>query len=244
MNSEAADRESKSVASYEDIALEYYDHRRHPTCRDLRELSIRFLGPRLRAGLPDDGCLVEVGPGLSVLAPAAAATDALSRVILVDSSPRMLSYSSQWIASGARSVVASADATGLQSGTVSLIVSSLGDPYNRPGFWREVARLLKPGGRCLFTMPSFEWSSRFRSHSERHVAEFLGADGARLLMPSYVNDEVQQISIIEAAGLCVEERKAFGTELLDAEPAPKLLCIGPGDPVVSAYVVKARQQFP
>jgi hypothetical protein len=52
-----------------------------------------FLVPRLRAGLPKDGTLVEV-PGLSILAPQAAAQGALSRVILVDCSPRMLSYSS------------------------------------------------------------------------------------------------------------------------------------------------------
>src|SRR5260370_429125 len=140
MNRSTIGQVSERVDSYEDIAFEYYDHHRHPTCRDLRQLSMRFLVPHLRAALPKSGSLVEVGPGLSILAPEAAAAGALSRVILIDNSRHMLAYSSRWISCGARSVVAQADATGLPSGTVSLIVSSLGDPYNSPGFWREVAR--------------------------------------------------------------------------------------------------------
>src|SRR6478609_1081030 len=114
------------LASYEDIALEYYDDQRHPTCRDLRELSKKFLVPHLRAALPKSGSLVEIGPGTSILAPEAASANALSRVILIDNSSGMLSYSGRWISCGARSVVAQADATGLPSGTVSLIVSALG----------------------------------------------------------------------------------------------------------------------
>jgi hypothetical protein len=233
------DQISESAASYDDIAPEYYDHRRHPTCRDLRELSVRFLVPHLRAGLPHDGSLVEVGPGMSILAPEAAAVGALSRVIMLDTSPDMLSYSSRWLTGGARSVVASADATGLSSGTASLIVSSLGDPYNSPLFWREVARLLNPGGRCLFTTPSFEWSSNFRPHGQRHVAEFVRADGVCLLLPSYVQSEGEQVRMIENAGLIVEDRLGFGTEMLDGEPAPKLVCVGRNIPVISAYAVKA-----
>lgn len=230
---------STSVAYYEDIAAEYYDHRLHPTCRDLRKLSDQFFCSHLLAGLPDDGDLVEMGPGASTLAPVAAAIGTLSRVILVDSSRRMLSYSDRWIAAGARSVVAPAEATGLCSGSASLIVSSLGDPYNIPEFWTEVARLLKPNGRCLFTTPSFEWSSQFRSGGVQEVAEFLRSDGARLFMPSYVSNETDQVMMIEAAGLFVDGREAFGTELLSTEPAPKLLCVSEGTPVVSAYIVEA-----
>jgi hypothetical protein len=138
-------------------------------------------------------------------------------------------------------VAASADATGLRSGTVSLIVSSLGDPHNGPGFWRDVARLLATGSTCLFTTPSFEWSSSFRTNGDRDVAEFARADGTRLFMPSNVSKEGEQVTMIEAAGLLVEDRRGFGTELLSRDPAPKLLCIRPSAPVVSAYVVRARR---
>jgi SAM-dependent methyltransferase len=239
MNRTATGQVSDRVASYEDIAFEYYDHHRHPTCRDLRELSMRFLVPRLRAALPESGSLVEMGPGVSILASHAAAAGALSRVILVDSSPRMLSYSSRWISCGARSVVAQAHATGLPSGTVSLIVSSLGDPYNSPAFWREVARLLNRDGTCLFTTPSFDWSSTFRLEKQHDLAEFLRTDGARLLLPSNISNEREQVKMIENAGLLVEDRQGIGTEMLDTEPAPKLLCVRPSTPVIAAYVVRA-----
>jgi SAM-dependent methyltransferase len=238
MNRTVTDLMTEHAASYEEVASEYYDERRHPTCRDLRQLSARFLVPLLRAGLPPTGDLVEVGPGLSILAPEAAAADALSQLILVDSSPSMLSYSKRWITRGARSVVSPAEATGLPSGSASLIVSSLGDPYNGPGFWREVARLLTPDGKCLFTTPSFEWSSSFRSEGEREVAEFLRGDGVRLLMPSHVKSEEEQVRMIESAGLSVQDRASFGTGMLETDPAPKLLCVAPSTPVLSAYVVR------
>ena len=203
-------------------------------------VSKKFLVPHLRAALPKSGSLVEIGPGTSILAPEAASANALSRVILIDNSSGMLSYSGRWISCGARSVVAQADATGLPSGTVSLIVSALGDPYNGPEFWSEVARLLNRDGVCLFTTPSFEWSSTFRSDKQNKIAEFLRADGAQLFMPSYVYSEDEQAKIIENAGLLVVDRKGVGTEMLDTKPAPKLLCVKASTPVVSAYVVRRQ----
>jgi SAM-dependent methyltransferase len=239
MNSSMTDLMTKQLSSYEDVASEYYDASRHPTCRDLRQLSAEFLVPLLRAGLPPIGSLVETGPGMSILAPEAAAANALSRVTLVDSSPAMLAYSNKWVTRGAHGVVSSAEVTGLPSESASLIVSSLGDPYNGPGFWREVARLLTPEGKCLFTIPSFEWSSSFRSGGERQVAEFLRGDGVRLLMPSHVWSEEEQVQMIEAAGLHVKNRVSYGTEMLKTQPAPKLLCVKRGTPVLAAYVVTA-----
>jgi hypothetical protein len=77
------------------------------------------------------------------------------------------------------------------------------------------------------------------ANGEREVAEFLRADGARLLMPSHVSQVEEQVKMIEAAGLFVEDRRGFATEILETKPAPKLLCIGPSTRVVSAYVVRA-----
>ena len=102
-----------------------------------------------------------------------------------------------------------------------------------------MARLLKRDGTCLFTTPSFEWSSTFRLDKQHDVAEFLRADGARLFMPSYVNNEDEQVKMIEDAGLLVVDRQGLGTEMLDTKPAPKLLCVKLSTPVISAYVVKA-----
>jgi hypothetical protein len=45
--------------------------------------------------------------------------------------------------------------------------------------------------------------------------------------------------MIQAAGLYVKDRSAFGTEMLGTVPAPKLRCVGPRTPVVTAYVVRS-----
>jgi ubiquinone/menaquinone biosynthesis C-methylase UbiE len=234
----ATEQTSVWSASYQDIAQEYYDRVQHPTCYSLRQLSEKFITSHMRRGFPASGILAEIGAGLSILAPEAEAVGSLSRVALVDHSPAMLSYSAHWIANGARAVLAEADATGLTASSASLIVSSLGDPYNKPRFWTEVSRVLTPGGVCLFTTPSFEWSSRFRTGEGRNFAEFARRDGARLLMPSYVWDEHEQRAMFEDAGLKVRERQAFGTSMIEGSAAPKLLCVSSSTPVVTAYLVQ------
>lgn len=227
------------LSQYEDLADEYYDRARHPTCWSMRELSALAHVPILRRGLPATGTLVEVGAGLSMLAPEAAEQGSLDRVVLLDSSPTMLGHSNCWIERGARGLVAPAEATGLPDRSSALILSSLGDPYNDAAFWREVARLLVPGGQCLFTTPSFEWASAFRRPEGTGAAEFLTRAGMRMDMPSHVLDRDDQIRLIEAAKLEVASFQSFGTGQLRGEVAPKLLCVSPSTPIIWAYSVRA-----
>jgi SAM-dependent methyltransferase len=228
--------ETEGMSDYQDIAAEYYDPLCHPTCRDLRDLSLLLLKPRLESIALSHGSLVEIGVGLSILAPTAAAHGLLGRVILLDRSQGMLDYSRQWITRGARALVASADATHLPSASVSVIVSSLGDPYNAPAFWTEVARILEPDGYCVFTAPSYEWSSCFRLDDQRDVAEFIRSDGKRLSLPSHVQPECDQVHMMEAAGLWVVKIASVGTAALGRPPAEKLTCISPDAPAVSCFI--------
>jgi SAM-dependent methyltransferase len=227
------------ISQYEDLADEYYDRLRHPTCWNMRELSALAVVPALCHGLPATGTLVEVGAGLSMLAPEADEQGFLDRVVLVDSSPTMLSHSKRWIGRGAHGLVAPAEGTGLPDRSAALIVSSLGDPYNDAAFWREVARLLAPGGQCLFTTPSFEWASAFRRPESTGAAEFLTRAGMRMNMPSRVFDRADQIRLIETARLEVASIQGFGTGHLRGEVAPKLLCVPPTTPIIWAYSVRA-----
>jgi SAM-dependent methyltransferase len=226
---------------YQEVASEYYDAFRHPTCRDLGTLSGQLLREGVKAALGGDLHLVEVGTGASLLAPVAAAKDVLDRVILIDSSAGMLSYSKAWESRGAELRVAAAADTGLPMASVSLLVSSLGDPYNEPRFWREVKRVLEPGGICLFTTPSFAWSSRFRTNEARHYAEFLRADGTALFMPSFIYEEAEQISMIEKEGLLVEACEGLGADALTGVVAPKLQCVERGTPIVTAYRITSQR---
>jgi len=226
------------VGTYRQVADEYYDAKLHPTCASLRELSEQYISEHLQAIETRFGAVLEVGAGRSVVAPllAAAAVD-LSCLTLIDSSVEMLSYSSSWADKGAKLIEASADATGLDGSSVSLIFSSLGDPYNTPAFWGEVARILEPNGVCHFTTPAFEWSTRFRAETDSEFAEFLLSGGSTLLLPSKILSVEDQLQMFAGAGLKVVA-SGFRTALdLSSIAAPKLLCVGSGVPLVRGFSV-------
>lgn len=227
------------LASYAEIADEYYDIRLHPTCASLRALSTAYLSSHLTKLTGTENVLLEVGAGKSLLAPAwQAAGNDLHRLILLDASAEMLAHSSCWEAAGARLITGSANATGLPSDSVDVLVSSLGDPYNETGFWREVRRILRPGGRAMFTAPAHEWALRFRSTEQRDVAEFARRDGAVLLMPSPVVTESTQVGLFMAAGLELIDATSLALGDLTSTPAPKLTCMEDDEPVLRGYVVQ------
>ncbi len=167
-----------TLATYDDVADEYYDKSLHPTCANFAELSERFFRRRLQPDSYKDKNVLEVGCGRSIVAEILVNNEiSLNGLTLLDSSPRMLSYSEQWQQRGASLVVADAQDTRLLSHSFHLIISSLGDPYNGAPFWSEIERLLMVGGACLFTTPSYEWAQRFRRGTDFHSAEFLRSDG-------------------------------------------------------------------
>ena len=229
-----------SVSTYEQIAEEYYDEFLHPTCKDLGKLSACLLNPLIERWFPTAGHLLEIGAGESTLAPISRKKGALERTVLLDSSPKMLAYSEVWEKLGACLLIASADTTGLPSNCASLIVSSLGDPYNSQSFWSEMKRLLGPDGRIIFTTPSYEWSTTFRPKEKLDVAEFLRGDGTQLFMPSYIYSKQEQFKIIEEAGLKCTDYRGVVTTSLGEIVAPKLQVIKPELPAVVAFVAVSK----
>jgi SAM-dependent methyltransferase len=228
-------------STYDDVAAEYYDAVRHPTCANFSELSATFLVPRIDKYAPASTAILEIGTGRSIVAPTMAAKKLpLSQVTLLDQSPRMLKHSLDWERRGARLLVANADNTGLPPASFQLIVSSLGDPYNDANFWQEVSRLLDSRGICLFTTPAREWSERFRADSDRRAAEFVLANGAKILVRSDIPSVASQSEMIGRAGLCLDETQALGAAQLSGPLSPKLLVDGQASPlpVVRGFAVK------
>nr|WP_237684448.1 class I SAM-dependent methyltransferase [Pseudaminobacter soli] len=202
-------------------------------------MSAAYLAPRIAQASGGARSLVEVGAGQSLLAPFwKAAGGDLRDVTLLDSSPSMLAYSAEWEQLGASLVVADATTTGLPAGSVDVLVSSLGDPYNSPAFWQEVSRILKPGGTCHFTSPAFEWAMAFRDEENLSTAEFLRADGAELLMPSPVYKQLDQLRMFAGAGLRLIDEEALTRQALASKPAPKLMCVPFDVPVVRGYSLR------
>jgi SAM-dependent methyltransferase len=229
------------AAAFDEVAAEYYDPSRHPTCANFRFATAL----RLEGWLEHyrDGCLCEVGCGKSLAAEILSRhNSSLPHVMLTDDSPLMLEYSSAWQAHGAQLKLASADELPFRSGSLQCLVSCLGDPYNTSAFWRESARVLGPHGTVFYSTPAYNWSRTFRQSETAHQAEFELADGRRVMIPSYIYPEVDQIRVVEEAGLRIKEISKVTLKDLHGQPlSPKLLLRrGLDAPVVTCFTaVKA-----
>ena len=229
------------LGTYEEIALEYYDSIRHPTCANFREASGYLLNEWLKQ-IHINGLLCEVGPGKSLLAELLDAQNIVfDRLILIDSSLSMLAYSNQWPNKGKHLILGDALKIPIASKSIELLVSSLGDPYNEYNdckFWKEVYRVLKPGGISFFTTPSYEWVSKFRSEGDMTIAEFELSDGRSAWVPSWIYPENKQLEIIMNNGLLVKEvAQVSRTALKSKFISPKILIGEPDLSIVTGYFI-------
>lgn len=221
--------------SYSDLASEYYDPVRHPTCANFREGSHNLVVSWLRRIATDRDDVLETGAGASLVAEwLEEEKRQIASLVVTDASQEMLRYSKR-PSLCFEMIVCDAQITPLASGSFDVVVASLGDPYNTLRFWKEAARLLRPDGHVLFTSPSFEWATQFRDRS--NAAEFILSDGRMIAVPSLIVASDDQRRMIEASGLALLDVQAFmDTELRSSPRSPKL-CPGP---IVSGYLAQKR----
>jgi SAM-dependent methyltransferase len=163
------------AATYEDLAGEYYDADRHPTCANFREASGLLTDAWLLADAKHARTFCEVGCGKSLMAETLQRGSMFDRLTLIDSSHSMLGYSEPWRQHRTDLVLADVARLPLRSDTIDALLSSPGDAYNTEGLWAEVARVLALDGVALFTTPSFAWAQEFRRDSaDQMVAEVRG----------------------------------------------------------------------
>ena len=234
------------TGTYEMLAREYYNPRRHPTCANFRQASILLLRKWKEYILSQRGIVCEVGPGKSLVAKLLAQNNcSLSNLLLIDSSPSMLAYSEIWCNYGARLTLGNAESMDIPSGSVSIMISSLGDPYNTPVFWKEMSRILNEGSLGIFTIPSYEWSTAYRSQSGEDYAsaDFELVDGRHIRVPSWIYPVDEQIKLIESAGLIVEEvAQILISDLNTNQLSPKIRVLDRSElDIVTGYL--ARKSF-
>jgi ubiquinone/menaquinone biosynthesis C-methylase UbiE len=230
-----------SLALYQDIAAEYYDPERHPTCANFREASSLLLDKWLRTAKPD-GVFCEVGAGDSLLAELLRGSGISAReLIITDSSPAMLSYSKRWSSTGTYLVLSDAIRLPFPDHKLDLLVSSLGDPYNLTEFWDEVCRVLRPSGVALYTTPAYAWAKAFRTKSNGDLksAQFDLLDGGSVDLPSWIYPVQEQVEIIEKSGLEVVEKSSVSIfEIGSNHLSPKLMIERGSDAeVVEGYLI-------
>jgi ubiquinone/menaquinone biosynthesis C-methylase UbiE len=233
---------SQVTPPYEAIAEEYYDADRHPTCRNFSDLSHRFLLERIEKLAHSTKFALEIGAGKSIVAPTFVKLKTpLSRVTILDQSASILKHSNKWISAGAISKIADARRTELPGNYFDLIVSSLGDPYDCEDFWREVRRIIVDRGIFLFTTPSFEWSSKFRSAVELNKAEFVLRDGEAVSVPSFTRPLIEHRNVIREYGFEIVEEVLPSIGDISGPVSPKLSVLRKGaeQPVLYCFVLRA-----
>jgi len=231
--------------TYEMLALEYYDSMRHPTCANFRQASFFLLRNWLRHFLLTNELICEVGPAKSLVAELLSQQGCvLDNIILADSSPTMLSYSSHWYHQGVSPILGDAESLPIASGTIAVLVSSLGDPYNNYRFWKEADRVLKRDGFVIFTTPSYEWTSSYRGDNKDAFtsAEFELLDGSYISVPSLVYPVDEQIRLIESSGFALEEVSHIPISALEQVTLSPKIQITQGNDltVVSGYCAKKK----
>lgn len=224
-------------SSYAQVAAEYYDAARHPTCANFREASALYIRSVLQS-VASDGTIVEAGAGRSLAAEILIEQyKSIDKLVMLDSSIEMLRHSIRFLQYGASAIVCDACALPFARNSVSLIISSLGDPYNLQAFWDEAARCLRSGGRCVFTTPSYEWATSFRNSSryERQgYALFDLQENRSIYLLSLVHSVRDQMAMIDRAGLTVIEVTTIDAERVPPPHSAKLLS---GGGVVTGYTI-------
>ena len=217
------------IGSYEDVALEYYDARLHPTCADFRAASSSFLQKLFREQNPK-GRIADIGCGRSLLSEFV--TDHL---VLVDASPRMLAQN----LGPAEKRLVDLEKHNFAQSEFDWIFAVLADPFNSEAAWANISSALSEGGRCVFIVPSYQWVSKFRSSIEEEkegFARFVRADSSSIFLPSTVYPPRQQIALIEAVDMKLTSfQQVFARELRRIN-SPKISeFLAPDDALLDIY---------
>jgi hypothetical protein len=183
--------------SYDDVASEYYDEDLHPTCADFRLASRIYLRKLFELSHPD-GRIADVGCGRSLVA-----NFRKEQLVLIDKSARMLAQN-LFALETLETRLIDVEKESIGASEFDWIFAILGDPYNTPEAWHNLAEGLKVGGQCVFIVPASEWARKFRLESvgeKPNLARFLTSKGEIVFLPSLVVEPEIQKNMIANAGL-------------------------------------------
>jgi SAM-dependent methyltransferase len=172
---------------YNMISSEYYDEK-HITSRNFDYATDAFFRENLlkfKKYLQTNRLCLEVGAGRGN-------TERYLRIgydkiILSDINQRMLSHApDEYLLK----VITNAKETPFFSGSFQLITAFLFDPFNTIEFYKEISRILKPGGFFIGTLPHCKWGRTLRSEINIDIdkTQFILKDGTVLQTDSFLSD--------------------------------------------------------
>jgi ubiquinone/menaquinone biosynthesis C-methylase UbiE len=236
-------KKSITEVTYGYLAKEYYDELLHPTCANFRIASKELINDFIKTSNIRKNNVLEIGAGKSVLIEVLEELNfSIENLIISDKEKNMLHHTESMNKNKSYSLIETdAQSTNFPDDTFDLIVSSLGDPYNTEKLWSEISRILLPGGLCIFTTPSYEWSNTFRKSPNVHkYAEFITLLKEKVYVPSFIYDFGEQKQLIEKFNLSIQTSRAINlSQLSTTNISTKLLINNESElPIVTGYLVR------
>ena len=183
------------MSNYDEIASEYYSER-HITSRnfDAATCSGRLLFQKY---LPSSGLVLDLGAGKGRAEEYLGISP--NRIIEIDLSAGMLHLNPR----GKSRDRIQSDALRLPfaSSSFALVAAFLFDPYNKTKLYREVSRVLIPGGVFIGTIPKYEWGKtlrRIRGYQFKAVRFVKNTGGYALLSSFLMRDSTLHRELKEA----------------------------------------------
>lgn len=190
---------------YSEVMPEFLDHLRLTTA-NFHEITTTFWRQCVDAIESNSRCL-EIGVGRGWLDSATGISDKCdytgTDLVVADVSPP-------------GTLQSSAHTLAFPDKSFDYVVASLADPFLSNLALHQIRRVLKSGGTFHFTSPAQEWSSRLRTHSERHHTEFTLASGGRAKVYSFCHSREALARALNRAGFTKVEMSAIGLDYMVA----------------------------
>lgn len=230
----------RQFAPYDAVADDYYDPELHPTCNNFRFLSSLFLEiiiseKKFRALFENP--ILETGCGKSLICDIAnnGSINFPKYLTIQDQSEKMIKHSVRWQNALRDIFISDARNMPLPQFAFSGVFSFLADPYNDQALWKEISRILAPGGVWVLTVPSHAWATRFRERDDVQVSRFVTAQGTEHDLPSYTYAPSDLIGGVSKSGLALRRFRSFDVTEIKGPISDKLK-VGEGlIPIVDCY---------
>lgn len=242
-----SDLDTAMISEYGELADEYYDPTRHPTCANFRKLSYLLIEKILSASPELFNKCLEIGAGRSVMAELRKnGLERLGHLTISDKSERMLRHSSDlapyYDADLLLDIEDTPNIRRVCTGQYDLVVASLSDPYNGEALLQSLKKIIDFEGRVILTTPSHEWANAYRKKSQSglyNVAVFISKDGTRHYLRSIILPIDEQIELCDRFDFrisCLEQ--IYCDQIPAVELSTKLAIVRRNRlPAVTGYVL-------
>lgn len=216
------DLERAALQAYSQECLAYYDGY-HPTSRYFDLLIDNYLRAEPLLVIPGSSWL-EVGSGRGRLLTAARSGLAFRRCYLDISRP-MLEHCTD--KNGSFQTVGSAFRLPFREMSFDGAASFLGDAFDTEIYFREVFRILNPGGHFMHVVPTAVWGHTLRRHRGYNLDEtvFIGRSGTLVRAPSVLHDARTLKNVVKKSGFTSVTTVPLPTSGTQAEAAPEDVCV-------------------